>query len=386
MASPATIGGIIAQSNGQAWLRRYLFVRANHKVCSLKLCASDATDLVGVTNYAAKVIENGKSEESCNTFYEIVNQWQVHYARAFCDTNGVLKNMDAICYSDEAMFDELYATRPKGLVVLDVGCNTGLNLRRAMKYTSDAGTVYQSDRAFGVEYSADSASIAKGVFGDEAIVQGDSAGDFIVQKKWEGKFDMAHFTAVAQHLTPGNLQKTLQNIALGLKAPAAGQTGGELLMTFKDAPTKEQLKAFGMDMLANQIFKLDNALADPQADSDGGSSGESTDSTKKENAPKKTKNVMHGTKESYLSQGFITAVMWDDDYYPGVVGSSQTEVFRDPKLPGSHKREFNFYSLEFIKTLALKCGLEAKSVMMHLDSKIPFSAAHWCVIFEKVEQ
>lgn len=157
-------------------------------------------------------------------------------------------------------------------------------------------------------------------------------------------------------------------------------------MTFKDAPTKEQLKAFGMDMLVGQIFMFDNDSVDIQSDSDATLSDLSDTTTNEEPAPKKPKNVMRGTKELYLSQGYITAVMWDDDYYPGVVGSRQTDKFRDPALPGSHKREFNFYSLEFMKTLALKCGLVVKSVMMHFDSKIPFSAAHWCVIFEKNEQ
>lgn len=221
-------------------------------------------------------------------------------------------------------------------------------------------------------------------------MQGDSAGDFIVQKKWNGKFDVAHFTAVAQHLTPSNLKKTLRNIALGLKSPTAGvagQTGGELLMTFKDAPTVKQLKANGMEAWTSEIFTADQAST--YVDEEDTSSTESFDaSTRSSKSPsprprKKSKRVPHGPMESYLSQGYLTAVMWDDDYYPGVVGNLRIDAPRDRNLSGSHKREFNFYSLDFMKALALECGLVAESVEIHPDSKIPFSAAHWRVIFRK---
>jgi hypothetical protein len=217
-----------------------------------------------------------------------------------------------------------------------------------------------------------------------------SAGDFIVQNKWIGKFDVVHFTAVAQHLTPSNLKKTLRNIALGLKSPTAdvaGQTGGELLMTFKDAPTVKQLNAYGMQDWAREIFTADQAAIYVTADHTDSSTESGGDSSidRSESPPprKKSKKVLQGPMESYLSQGYLTAVMWDDDYYPGVVGNLRIDAPRDPNLQGSHKREFNFYSLEFMQNLALECGLLAESVEIHTDSKIPFSAAHWRVIFRK---
>lgn len=400
-----SIGDIIAQANGQPWHHRYNFVRAIQ--ASGRLCVGDGTDLVGVNNYAnfsamdanehgkldiifhggndqtltnGRGGANGNDQNTQSTFYEFVNLWQANFARAICDLDGTLKAVQPLCYSDEHMFADFYAARPKGLVILDVGCNTGLNLRRALRYS---GGFTSSGHAFGIEYSVDSASLAKGVFGDEAIVQGDSAGDFIVQKKWNGKFDVAHFTAVAQHLTPSNLKKTLRNIALGLKSPTSGvtgQTGGELLMTFKDAPTVKQLKAKGMEAWASEIFTADQAAAYVGEDT---SPTDVSDDPIHSSETTKSEKVSHGPMESYLSQGYLTAVMWDDDYYLGVVGNLKIDAPRLPNLRGSHERKFNFYSLDFMKALALECGLVAESVEMHPDSKIPLSAAHWRVIFRK---
>jgi len=364
-----SIGDIIAQANGQDWLQRYKAVRANPVFCCGSLALVEGTeDLAGVSNYSNFVASDGAHDA---TFYEIVNRWQVNYVCGLCALDGKLKAVQPRFYSDELMFADFYATRPEGLVILDVGCNTGLNLRRALKYSSGAEeNLARLHCGFGIEYSTDSASKAKEVFGDEAIVQGDSAGDFIVQKKWKGKFDVAHFTAVAQHLTPDNLNKTLRNIALGLKP------SGELLMTFKDAPTVCELKAKGMEGWTSEVFTSTSAPDTVSTDDD-------TESADDASRPWKQTKIIEQGPQTYSSQDFLTAVMWDDDYYPGVVGSSKIGASRDLGLPGDHKRKFNFYSLDYMKASALECGLVAESVEVHPDSKIPFGAIHWRVVFRK---
>lgn len=123
-------------------------------------------------------------------------------------------------------------------------------------------------------------------------------------------------------------------------------------MTFKDAPTKEQMTNMGMGYWADQVFTAD--ITD---------------------------------KKGYLRDGFVRAVMWDDDYYPGVtsVTSENPPMDRDLSLPGIHRREFVFYSLEWMKSKAMKFGLVAEHVEVMPDSKIPLSALHWMVVFRRTE-
>jgi SAM-dependent methyltransferase len=235
-------------------------------------------------------------------------------------------------YDDEALFRDFYSSRP-ARCVLDVGCNTGKNLARAAVYGGPSTEVW------GIEYSEDSVRIAQGMHGTDRIFQGDASDDFVTVHGWEQKFTAVQCTAVLQHMSPQQVEAAISNMAKVLRAD------GELLLTFKDAPTAKQLQEKSMDKWAQAIFSADFASG-----------------------------------EKYLKDGFLRAVMWDDDYYPEIT-SEAPPAERDLAQHGLHRREFVFYSLEWIIALAGKHGLQPTSVEALPDSKIPFSALHWNVVF-----
>merc|ERR1711920_961837 len=96
-----------------------------------------------------------------------------------------------------------------------------------------------------------------------------------------GTFTAMQCTAVLQHMAPQQVMAAIRNMARSLRP------GGELLLTFKDAPTAEQLCEKGMGNWAQAIFTADLA-----------------------------------SMEEYLRHGHLRAVMWDDDYYPGVTSKT----------------------------------------------------------------
>lgn len=317
--------------NGGAWLNRWKQVNELVTPSVLRERVTSVfqefdTDLVGSGVYAKE------SDADSQTRYDIVNAWQVNYVRARCAADGSVLGAELQSYSDEDLFREFYGPR-QARCVLDVGCNTGKNLARAALYGGPSTEVW------GIEYSGDSARIAQAAHGADRIVQGDASGDFVTTHGWEQKFTAVQCTAVLQHMSPKQVEAALSNMARSLKAD------GELLLTFKDAPTANQLQARGMGAWAHGVFSAD-----------------------------------HASPEQYLKDGYIRAVMWDDDYYPEVA-SRNPPAERDLALPGLHRREFVFYSLEWIIARASTHGLQPTDVEVHLDSKIPCSALHWKVVF-----
>lgn len=75
-------------------------------------------------------------------------------------------------------------------------------------------------------------------------------------------------------MTPIQVTEVLRNISGSLT------TNGELLITFKDAPTKQQMHELKMAKWADEVFTADTAAS----------------------------------VTSYLQDGYLRAVMWDDDY------------------------------------------------------------------------
>jgi SAM-dependent methyltransferase len=222
-----------------------------------------------------------------------------------------------------------------GSKVLDVGCNTGKNMARALRY-GGLGTA-----VFGLEYSQDSVALAKEFHGEDHVFQGDASLNFVDIHSWADQFSVVQCTAVLQHMTPEQVEAALQNMSRCLKP------GGELLLTFKDAPTKTQLHDLGMEAWSEQVFSADLL-----------------------------------NEDKYNSDGFLRATMWDDDYYPGVT-NDPCPAERSFDIPGMHLRDFFFYSLEWMKHKAQKVGLAAKLVEVMPDSKVPFSALHWMVVFQR---
>lgn len=261
-----------------------------------------------------------------------MNAWQTNFCRGICTLDGSLVRALDECYGDEALFADFHSAR-RGSIVLDVGCNTGKNMTRALRYGGKGTDVY------GLEYSHDSVAVAQQVHGPHCAFQGDATADFVDKHSWQGMFSIVQCTAVLQHMTPQQVESALGHISKCL-AP-----NGEFLLTFKDAPTREQMVRWGMGQWVEEVFTAD-----------------------------------FGSKEEYLRDGFLRAVMWDDDYYPGVTSDSPP-TDRDVTLAGIHRREFVFYSLEWMKDTAAKYGLVAERVEVHPDSKIPLSALHWMVVF-----
>jgi len=338
--SPMTdlsIANTIAAANGSVWLGRHLSIRKIVTPEALRQHLSidaqeNSTALAGQGVYAnATEQQDGK-----NTNYDIVNAWQVNYVRGECALDGQLLALSGLCYNDEAMFGSFHSSRPASKV-LDLGCNTGKNMTRALQHGGPGTEV------FGIEFSSDSVAVAQQTHGKHRAFQGDASANFVDEHGWKHQFSVAQCTAVLQHMAPSQVQLALTNMSCCLRP------GGELLLTFKDAPTKDQLAKMGMGFLADQVFTAD--ITD---------------------------------KDGYLRDGFLRAVMWDDDYYPGVTSESPPQN-RDLALPGIHRREFIFYSLEWIKSKAMQCGFVADHVEVMPDSKIPFSALHWMVVFRRVE-
>lgn len=285
----------------------------------------DHTDLAGCGVY------DKSSGEDTQTRYDVVNNWQANYVRGRCELDGTLVSGSLERYDDDALFRDFYSRRPSSRV-LDVGCNTGKNLTRAKRYGGLGTDVW------GLEYSQGSALIAKSTHGADRIFQGDASQDFVLAHGWKQNFTALQCTAVLQHMSPQQVSVAIRNMARCLRPH------GEILLTFKDAPTTEQMRELGIGDWSPGVFTAD--LAD---------------------------------RNQYLREGYLRAVMWDDDYYPGVASLSPP-VGRNASLPGLHRREFFFYSLGWMKAVAEDNGLCLKDVEVHQDSKIPFSALHWKVI------
>ena len=116
---------------------------------------------------------------------------QVNYARGKCGLDGTLQHVVRQCYSDELLFRDLFSDRPQA-TVLDVGCNTGKNMTRAIRY---GGPGVQ---AYGIEFNEDSVALAQEVHGKDHVYQGDASKDFVLDFSWQEKFSVAICTAVIQ--------------------------------------------------------------------------------------------------------------------------------------------------------------------------------------------
>jgi len=331
----ASISETIGSVNGKTWMKR------REHVGTMVLrdfyegfggLQSEAR-LRGQSVYAnSSVHKNG--EQSQQTNYDIVNSWQVNYVRGVCGMDGSLLAVSEKCWSDDAMFGGFYTTRPRSKV-LDVGCNTGRNMARALRYGGG------NTEVVGIEYSADSVAVAQQEFGETRVFLCDAASTFVEEYNWMQGFSVVQCTAVLQHMTPDQVDAAMANMSKCLRI------GGELLLTFKDAPTKQQLTMQGMGAWTDQVFTSDLV-----------------------------------GRESYLADGFLRAVMWDDDYYPGVTSDTPPQ-YRTMFESGMHCREFVFYSLSWMKSTAAKYGLYPKEIEVMPDSKIPLSALHWMVVFQR---
>jgi 2-polyprenyl-3-methyl-5-hydroxy-6-metoxy-1,4-benzoquinol methylase len=334
----AGIPEIIGSVNGEAWSERRKHVQTlvTPEAMQTYMNLNDEhnnENLAGQGVYA----NAEEQKEGQKTNYDIVNAWQVNYVRGVCDLQGHLLSVTPTCYSDDHMFGVFHKKRP-GSKVLDVGCNTGKNMSRALE-SGGIGT-----KVFGIEFSHDSVAVAQTRHGENRAFQGDASSNFVDEHDWAEMFDVVQCTAVVQHLTPQQVDAAIQNVARCLKL------GGEFLLTFKDAPTKMQMDTFGMNAWADEVFSAD-----------------------------------HAGKDSYMSDGYLRATMWDDDYYPGVTNSKPPQE-RDLSMPSLHRREFVFYSLGWMKDVAKKYGMIPKEVEVMPDSKIPFGALHWMVVFERREE
>lgn len=326
----SNISAIIGSVNGEEWIKRRQFVP---KIVTSQVQESLSKQqsnegLQGQGVYASASLK----VEDQHTNYDIVNAWQVNFVRGVCDMDGMLLSVNESCWSDDAMFKSFYSSRLHPSV-LDVGCNTGKNMIRALKYGGE-GT-----EAFGIEFSQDSVTVAQQALGKDRVFRGDASAEFVDNYGWSRCFSAVQCTAVLQHLTPQQVNAAMANMSKCLKP------GGEVLLTFKDAPTRQSLISLGMESWADEVFTAD--IVD---------------------------------RESYLANGFLRAVMWDDDYYPAVT-TQKPPTDRDTSAQGLHCREFVFYSLAWMKEVASKHGLVAIHVEAHPDSKIPLSAFHWMVIF-----
>lgn len=322
----------IGKVNGEQWVYRMKQVRALHERdanISTNLDdkpSSHFTDLTGCSIY------NKGQANDVETCYDMVNAWQINYVRGTCALDGRLLHISQKCHNDNSLFGEFHAARP-GAIVLDVGCNTGKNMTVAKIHGGEMS------EAYGIEFNHDSVAIAMQTHGSEHIFQGDAATNFVDAHSWDRKFSVVQCSAVLQHMIPQQVSAALGYMARCLK------DGGELLLTFKDAPTKDQMHLRGMGPWAEQVFTADKS-----------------------------------SQEDYVYDGYLRAVMWDDDYYPGVTSDKPPQE-RDFALAGHHRREFVFYGLDWMKRAAGKHGLVAERVEVHPDSKIPFSALHWMVVF-----
>jgi len=284
-------------------------------------------DITGYDVYA-------KPEEgSTATRYDVVLNWQTNFWHVMCDVDGISCKVDDNVVTDDSMMESFYAGQSGKM--LDVGCNTGKNMTSAIKHSE--GKI----DAYGIEYSQDSVDLAVKNLGSDHVFQGDATADFVSQHNWAEQFAFAHCNFVLQHMTPEGVDGALCNIAKCLSV------GGKFLTTFKDAPTKDQMEQRGMGAWSHEVFTAD--MAD---------------------------------KDEYSKNGYLHTVIWDDDYFPGVTSASPPTE-RNLHLPGPHRRELYFYSLEWMKQVAKKHGLVPVEVGVVCDAKMPFSVFSWKVIFAK---
>jgi len=328
LATKPSVHALLATVNGRAWSDRHQRI--------LKLLTPDVirktmtektTDITGHDVYAKPI------EGSHQTRYDVVLNWQTNFWHVLCDLKGNLLKVDDQVITDDGMMRSFYSGREGKM--LDVGCNTAKNMISAIKHSN--GHI----DAYGVEYSQDSVDLGVKALGQKHVFQADATKDFITQHGWSGNFGSAICNFVLQHMDPEGVDAVLGNIANSLTC------GGEFLTTFKDAPTQEQMEERGMADWSGEVFTAD--LAD---------------------------------KDAYLKNGFVHAVIWDDDYYPGVA-SNAPPIERDLKVGGPHRRELYFYGLTWMKEVAKKHGLIANEVAVVCDAKIPFSVFSWKVIFVK---
>mmetsp|Transcript_56691 Transcript_56691/g.98772 ORF Transcript_56691/g.98772 Transcript_56691/m.98772 type:complete len:345 (+) Transcript_56691:96-1130(+) len=323
-----SIHAFLASVNGMEWYNRYARIQRLLPPDVLrKSLTEEVADITGHDVYAKP------AEGSNETRYDIVLNWQTNYWHAMCDVDGRVSKVDDQVVTDDGMMRSFYTGRAGKM--LDVGCNTGKNMLSAIKYSN--GQV----EAYGIEYSQDSVDLAVKALGDDHVFQGDATKDFVTEHDWKEKFALAHCNFVLQHMDPEGVDAALENIAKCLAV------GGEFLTTFKDAPTKQQLREFGWGKWSDEVFTAD----------------------------------LHN-EEIYFKNGYLHTVIWDDDYYPGVTSKSPP-LERDLQAPGPHRRELYFYSLSWMKQVAKKHSMAPKEVGVVCDAKMPFSVFSWKVIFVK---
>jgi 2-polyprenyl-3-methyl-5-hydroxy-6-metoxy-1,4-benzoquinol methylase len=211
---PCNISAIIGSVNGKEWLKRRSFVPTlvTPQIHVLLSGMQSDESLKGQGVYAAS---DAKTEVQ-NTNYDIVNSWQVNFVRCMCNLDGVLLSVNEECWSDDAMFKSFHSNRSHA-TVLDVGCNTGKNMLRAIQYAGKGIEV------FGIEFSPDSVAVAQEAFGKEHAIQGDASTNLVDQHGWSGRFSAVQCTAVLQHMTPAQVDAVVANMSRCLKS------GGELL-------------------------------------------------------------------------------------------------------------------------------------------------------------
>jgi len=323
-----SVHAFLATVNGTQWYNRYHMIRKLLQPDVFgETLTEEVADITGYDVYA-------KPEEGSNeTRYDVVLNWQTNFWHVMCELDGTCLKVDDEIVTDDSMMRAFYSGRSGKMI--DVGCNTGKNMLSAIKYSDS------KIDAHGVEFSQDSVDLAVKSLGDDHVFQGDATKDFVSQHGWAGQFAYAHCNFVLQHMDPEGVDSALKNIAKCLR------NGGEFLTTFKDAPTLDQLSKWGLSTWANEIFTAD--LDDI---------------------------------ESYIEDGYLHTVIWDDDYYPGVTSKTPPRD-RDLQLAGPHRRELYFYSLEWMKQAAKKHGLVAKEVGIVCDAKMPFSVFSWKVVFVK---
>jgi len=284
-------------------------------------------ELAGKGVYAKEEGEDGE------TRYDVVTNWQSNYVRVKCTSDRTVVGEVEKC-TDDDIYRDFHSARP-GSRVLDVGCNTGKNLTMAGKFGGPKTELW------GLEFSEDSVTIAQATHGTDRIFQGDATTDFVDKHGWSNFFDLVQCNFVIQHMQPEKVKGVFGNVAKCLRP------GGEFLLNFKDAPTDEQLQKMGKQEWAHEVFTANLASA-----------------------------------ERYLGDGFLHAVMWDDDYYPGVA-SGTAAAGRDLHMAGLHRREFYFYSLEWVKARAAEHGLVLAEVDAIVDAKMPRSAFGWQIVLKK---
>ena len=148
------------------------------------------------------------TEGSEETRYDVVLNWQENFWHVACDIDGNARTVHDEIITDDGMMRCFYSGRVGKM--LDVGCNTGKNMVRAISHSSGGIDAY------GVEYSQDSVDLAVKALGHDHVFQGDAAEDFVTQRDWTGKFAFAHCNFVLQHMDPKGVDAALGNISRSL--------------------------------------------------------------------------------------------------------------------------------------------------------------------------